>query len=170
METKPKMMSPEQKEFIRFFPEAELPLMLSQDQLPEFSDINEPFSAQFIEEVLTLWEKEIDEFTEFIPCAHLPVQEEYLGLVYWKGGLLKYEFILATINKKGELISKKPIATTVVENSVIKQSAAYIDPDLNITILAGQNIDGALYDSSLTQKFSMEILFNGEIVLHLDEL
>ena len=161
-------MSPEQKEFVRFFPEAELPVMVSQDQLLEFSEINEPFSAHFLQEIMPLWENEPDEFTEFIPCFHLPVQENYLGLVYWKGGLLKYEFILVTIDKKGDLISRKPIASTIADGDTIKQSAAYIDNDLNITILAGQNREGELYDSSLTQKFSMEILFNGEIILHLD--
>lgn len=166
--TESKILSPDQKEFIRFFMEAELPVMVSQDQLPEFSQMNEPFSAHFLEEIMASWENEPDEFTEYIPCFYLPVQENFLGLVYWKGGLLKYEFILVTINKKGELISRKPIASTIAEGDFVKQSAAYIDPDLNITILAGQNREGALYDPSLTQKFSMEILFNGEIILHLD--
>lgn len=164
----PKVLSHQQQELVQFFPEGELPVMLSQDQVKEFSDYNDPFPQKFIEEILMAWEKEVDEFTEFIPCLRLPVQENYIAVVYWKGGLLKYEFILVTLDKQGQVISRKPIATTLAEDNQIKQSAAYIDEEMNITILAGQNLDGDLYDSSLSQKFSMEILFNGEIVLDLD--
>jgi hypothetical protein len=161
-------LSKEQQVFFDFFPEAELPLILSQDHIAEFSEMNAPFPQKFIEEVLLKWETDIDEYTEFLPCVSLPVQDNYLALIYWKGGLLKYEFILVTVNKSGHLISRKSIATTIAEGSVIKNSVAYIDEELQITIVAGQNPDGALYDSSLSQKFNMEILYNGEIVLILD--
>ncbi|MFZ1705929.1 MAG: hypothetical protein WAT79_16405 [Saprospiraceae bacterium] len=161
-------LSREQKELADFFPEAELPLMLSQDQIGDFSEWNKPFPQKFIEEVLNIWETEVDEFTEFLPCVSLPVQEKFVPLIYWKGGLLKYDFILVTIDKQGGLINKKPIATTIVDGAVVKQSAAYIDEDLNITIVAGQNDEGELYDPSKSKKFSMEILPNGEIVLLLD--
>ena len=162
-------LSKEQQELFEFFPETELPLMLSQDHILEFSKINAPFPQKFIEEVLLKWETEIDEYTEFLPCFSLPVQENYLPLIYWHGGLMIYAFILVTVNKSGQLISRKPIASTIAEGSIIKQSAAYIDEELQITIIAGQNADGSLYDSSLSQKFSMEILYNGEIVLLLDD-
>src|SRR5690606_4628460 len=143
-----KSLSPEQKELVQFFPESELPVMLSEDQVKEFSDFNAPFPQKFIEEILMAWEKDVDEFTEFIPCFHLPVQENYVGVVYWKGGLMKYEYILLTLDKKGHVIQRRPIASTHAEGNQIKQSAAYIDEEMNITILAGQNPDGDLYDSS----------------------
>jgi len=165
MDTK---ISQELQDIIQFFPEAELPVLLSEDQLPVFQDNCPPFPQKFIDEVLQVWEKEIDEFTEFIPCVSLPMQDNYIGLVYWKGALLKYEFVLVTIDKKGELLYRKPIASTIVDGELIKKSVAYIDPDLNINIIAGQTEEGKLYDSSMSQNFTMEILVNGEIVVNID--
>ena len=153
---------------LHYFPETELPVLISEDYLSEYELNSDPFPQSFIDEVIMEWEKEVDEFTEFIPCVRLPREEKYEAVIYWKGGLLKYDFILVTLDKKGELISKKSIASTVVNDNVIKKSVASIEPDHIINIVAGQTLDGEDYDASLSKAFAMEILSTGEIIFNLD--
>jgi hypothetical protein len=153
---------------LHYFPETELPVLISEDYLSEYELNSDPFPQSFIDEIMMEWEKEIDEFTEFIPCVRLPKEEKYEAVIYWKGGLLKYDFILVTLDKKGELISKKSIASTVVNDNIIKKSVASIEPDHIINIVAGQTLDGEDYDASLSKAFAMEILSTGEIIFNLD--
>lgn len=155
---------------LHYFPETTLPVLISEDHLPDYETNSQPFPQLFIDEILLEWEKEADEFTEFIPCFQLPKEENFYSVVYWKGGLLRYDFILVTLNKKGELINKKSIASTIVIDNIIKKSVASIEPDLIINIIAGQTMDGEEYDASMSKAFSMEILPSGEIIFSLDAL
>ncbi|MFN8337441.1 MAG: hypothetical protein U0T36_00300 [Saprospiraceae bacterium] len=153
---------------LHYFPETQLPVIISEDHLSEYENNAEAFPQAFIDEVITTWEKDVDEFTEFIPCFQLPKEEKFNAVVYWKGGLLKYDFVLVTLDKKGELISKKSIASTVVTDHTIKKSVASIEPDLIINIIAGQTEDGDEYDAAMSKAFAMEILPSGEIIFNLD--
>jgi len=155
---------------LHYFPEMELPIIVSDDYLSEYESNADPFPQVFIDEVLLDWEKEADEFTEFIPCFRLPKEEKFNSVVYWKGALLRYDFILVTLDKNGDLINKKSIASTIVNDNVIKKSVASIEPDLIINIIAGQTLDGEEYDASMSKAFAMEILPSGEIIFALDTL
>lgn len=155
---------------LHYFPETELPVLISEDHLSEFEANSDPFPQVFIDEILLEWEKEADEFTEFIPCFRLPKEEKFNAVVYWKGSLLRYDFILVTLDKNGELINKKSIASTIVNENVIKKSVASIEPDLIINIIAGQTLDGEEYDASMSKSFAMEILPTGEIIFAMDSL
>lgn len=153
-----------------YFPETSLPVLVSEDHLSDYEAESDPFPQSFIDEVMTTWEKEIDDFTEFIPCFRLPKEEKFNAVVYWKGGLLRYEFMLVTLDNKGELINKKSIAGTIVNDAIIKKSVASIEPDLIINIIAGQTMDGEEYDASMSKAFAMEILPTGEIIFAMDSL
>ncbi|MFZ1560629.1 MAG: hypothetical protein WAT37_11930 [Saprospiraceae bacterium] len=155
---------------LHYFPETELPVLISEDHLSEFEINSDPFPQVFIDEVLLEWEKEADEFTEFIPCFRLPKEKKFNAIVYWKGALLRYDFVLVTLDKNGELINKKSIASTIVNDNVIKKSVASIEPDLIINIIAGQTLDGEEYDASMSKAFAMEILPTGEIIFAMDSL
>ncbi len=155
---------------LHYFPETELPVLISEDHLSEFEINSDPFPQVFIDEVLLEWEKDADEFTEFIPCFRLPKEEKFNAIVYWKGALLRYDFVLVTLDKNGELINKKSIASTIVNDNVIKKSVASIEPDLIINIIAGQTLDGEEYDASMSKAFAMEILPTGEIIFAMDSL
>ncbi|MBP6234967.1 MAG: hypothetical protein KA270_00210 [Saprospiraceae bacterium] len=158
------------EKILHYFPETELPVLISEDHLSEFEINSDPFPQVFIDEVLLDWEKDADEFTEFIPCFRLPKEEKFNAVVYWKGALLKYDFVLVTLDKNGELINKKSIASTIVNDNVIKKSVASIEPDLIINIVAGQTLDGEEYDASMSKAFAMEILPTGEIIFAMDSL
>jgi hypothetical protein len=155
---------------LHYFPETGLPVLISEDHLSDYEAQSDPFPQAFIDEILLEWEKEADEFTEFIPCFRLPEEEKFSSVVYWKGGLLKYDFVLVTLDKKGNLINKKSIASTVVSDNFIKKSVASIEPDLIINIVAGQSLDGEEYDASMSKAFAMEILPSGEIIFAMDSL
>ena len=158
------------EKILHYFPETELPVLISEDHLSEFEINSDPFPQVFIDEVLLEWEKDADEFTEFIPCFRLPKEEKFNAIVYWKGALLRYDFVLVTLDKNRELINKKSIASTIVNDNVIKKSVASIEPDLIINIIAGQTLDGEEYDASMSKAFAMEILPTGEIIFAMDSL
>ena len=151
-----------------YFAETELPVMVSEDYLQDYERDNNPFPQSFVDEVIPEWEKEIDEFTEFIPCFRIPAQENFHAVVYWKGGLLKYDFILVTLDKNGQMINRKSISNTIVTGNIIKKSVASIETDLIINIIAGQSMDGTEYDAGESKAFSMEILPNGEIIFNME--
>lgn len=153
---------------LHYFPITELPVMVSEDHLPDFEAEADPFPQVFIDECLLLWEPDADEFTEFIPCFRLPSDEKFESVVYWKGALLRYDFVLVTLDKKGEVIGKRSIASTIVIDNIIKKSVASIEPDLVINIIAGQTLDGEEYDANMSKAFAMEILATGEIIFVMD--
>lgn len=149
---------------LNYFPPIHLPVLISEERLDTLSTDGNPLPAVFIDEVMLLWEQDIDEATEFIPCFSLPPQDNYYAIVYWKGSFLRYDFILITLDKDAKVINKKSIASTIIESSSVKKSIASIEEDLIINIIAGQSIDGEDYDPSMSRSFSMEILNSGEII------
>jgi len=149
---------------LSFFPEVHMPITFSEDLVTTFEKENQPLSQDVIQQYIYEWEGEVDEFTEFLPCLRLAETEHFHALVYWKGGLLKYEYVLVTLDKKGSLISRKPIASTIVEGELIKKSVAQIDEDFIIHIMAGENVGEEEYDAGRSQAFNMEILHTGDII------
>lgn len=150
--------------FLEYFPIVELPVLLSEDQKDIFETMNKALPMEMTLKYIGQWEMGIDEYTEFIPCFSLPPQENFKAIVYWKGSLLKYEFIIITLDKTDQLISRKVIASTIVDQNIIKRSVASIEPDLTISIVAGHEQDNGLYDVSRSSLYTMEIMSSGELV------
>lgn len=155
------------KDLLSFFPELELPTSFSEEHIIIFSKENKPLPPEIIEGFISKWETKDSEYTEFIPCGMIESNNDYTALVYWKGDLLKYEYIIVTLDPRGNLITKKTIASTIAEGSVIKKSVAYIDEDLIIHIVAGANEADTDYDADQSKAFSMEILPTGDIIFSL---
>ena len=157
-------------EFLSFFPKVELPVIFSDDNLEIFSRENKVLPAEAIHRYIYQWESNVESDTvEFIPCISLPVQEEFIGLVYWKGDVTKFEYVLITLSKNGDLITKKTIASTTFEGNIVKRSVASIDEDLIIHIMAGANIEGAEYHPESSQAFNMEIMPTGDVLFSLSD-
>lgn len=161
-------------ELLDFFPEVELPIVFSDETLAIFNKENRPLPNLIIQTVFEDFEGPLDEFTEYIPCATVNITDEYVAIVYWKGGLLKYEFILVTIDAKAKtptLISRKVIASTMADDKTIKKSVSSIDADMIIHIIAGQNEVNNEYTADISKTFSMEIQSTGDIMFSfVDEL
>jgi hypothetical protein len=151
-------------EILHYFPRVELPILLSDDHLSEYESSNDQLPQSFIEKYIYDWEKETeDDMSEYIPVGSLPPTEKFYPIIYWKAGLLRYDFILVTLSKLGDVISRKSIASTIVHGQTIKKYIASIDPDYIITIVAGHSEGGEDYDAEQSQSYSMEILPTGEI-------
>lgn len=155
--------------FLSYFPEIVPPITLTEDSIDHINASNDPLPFYLIKTFIESWEV-IDEseaeFIEYVPCLKLPKLNKFHSLIYWKAGLMKYDFILANIDETGQLIQRKTICGTMVENELIKKSVANIDEDYIIHIVAGAHkTDEIGYDASYSQTFSMEIMTNGEIVV-----
>jgi len=157
------------KSYKSYFPEVELPITLSDEKVMTFSSENKALPAGFIAEFIQPIEKEIDEMTEFIPCLKVPNTKDFSALVYWKGSLMKYEFILVTYDKNNRFICRRSIASVIVDGELVKKSVASIDEDLIISIIAGENKNGdEEYNPKNSKAFSMEILGDGEVIFSVD--
>lgn len=158
-------------DLLSYFPKIELPINITEDLVNTADTVNKVLPQSVIEEFVIKWEagQEIDEFTEFVPVCTFDTPDEYTPLIYWKGGLMKYEYILVTLDKRGELITRKPIASTLSDGNSIKKSVSHIDQDLIIHIMAGENLVDTKYDPEHSQAFSMELLPTGDIIFSLGD-
>jgi hypothetical protein len=159
------------EDLLSFFPEVELPIEVTDDLVLTADSINKVLPAAIIEEYLVKWEggEDFDEFTEFVPILRIQDAEDFHALVYWKGGLMKYEYILVTLDKEGNFITRKPVASTISDGITVKKSVSKIDEDMIIHIMAGENAVNEKYDPSKSQAFNMEILHSGDIIFSLGD-
>jgi hypothetical protein len=155
--------------FLSYFPEIVPPITLTEDSIDHINATNDPLPFYLVNKFIESWEvidESESEFIEYVPCLKLPKLNKFHSLIYWKAGLLKYDFILANIDETGQLIQRKTLCGTIVENELIKKSVANIDEDYIIHIVAGAHKTTEIgYDASYSQTFSMEIMANGEIVV-----
>lgn len=132
---------PSFEEFLNSFPPVELPFTLGEDTHLLFSKENDPIPGAIIAEfILPLeGEEETDEVTEYIACFALPTPKQYHAIVYWKAGLLNYEYKLFTFDTKGNVIDQKVIAGTTYDGIELTQTMAAIQEDLLIYLVSGQS-------------------------------
>lgn len=154
------------QDFLEKFPEIPLPVTLSDDSIMEFSKRNDPLSVLMIEKFIRQAEQtEPDEFTEYIACIRFPKTHDFHALIYWKGALLNYQYVLATFKSNGELIDRAVIAGTYSDGQVLTRSVATIEEDWIIYVMSGQATnDGETYDPSTSNAFNLELLATGEII------
>lgn len=157
-------------EFIEFFPELDLPLSL----LPDVSQIPvDPLPLPGVLQdayILPFEADEVDDFTEFVPFGRLAGTKDFYAVVYWKAGLLRYEYILATYSMTGEPLSHAIVGGIRYEEEGTLHSVAIVHEDLQIVIaegLADMDIPGM--DPAQTQTYQMAILPTGIITYETNE-
>lgn len=150
-------------ELLTYFPAISPPLTLSGNIVKSFSAKNPPIPGKLIDKLFSRWE-EFDEFTEIVPCFQLEPIGDFFIIVYWKGGLLSYEFVLMTLNNKAGVMAKKVIAGTLSNNQSVMESVAVIDDDLNIFTVVGEIApDERAYNPENSTSYRFEILPDGQI-------
>lgn len=156
--------------FLKKFPVVELPVTLAEEAHHAFSSKNGPLPALMAEQfVLPLEGQAADDYTEFVPCMKIPETGEIHAVIYWRAGLLNYQYTLACFTQKGELIDKRIIAGTFSDGEVLTSSVATIDEDWTIYVVSGQvKSDEKDYDPSSSTAVKLELLPEGKIV-NLDE-
>lgn len=153
-------------QFLAKFPLIELPVLLNEETHHTFSTENSPLPEAMIQEfILPIEDANTDEFTEFIPCFQLPLKEEYHAMVYWRAGLMQYQYTLATFTKKGLFIDKRIIAGTFIRGETITQSVATINESFEIFVASGQShTQSDEYDATSSTAYELEIAPDGQIV------
>ncbi len=158
-----KNLPPEVEALLSYFPTIDPPLTLSEEIAYKFSANNKPLPQALIVEYFSKWEK-LDEYTELVPCCQLAFEEPFYAIIYWKGSLLSYEYILTTIKESGEVISKKVIAGTISNGQTIKSSVATIDEDACVYSMVGEkHVESKDFDPTNSSAFKFEILPDGNI-------
>lgn len=149
---------------LEHFPVIDPPITLSEEIAYKFSAQNKPLPQELIAETFANWDT-LDEFTELVPCCRLAFEEEFYAIIYWKGALLSYEYILATFNKEGILIARKVIAGTLSNGQTVKTSVATIDEDACIYTMVGEipAESTTTYSPANSTAFKFEILPDGNI-------
>lgn len=152
------------KEFIKIFPKATLPAVISKDSIIDFSRNNVALPPSAIDQFINKWDPDESEFVEYIPCFKFKIDKDITALIYYKAELLKYEYFLVTLDKKGELIAKKVIAGLISDGTKTVQSAATITEDFSVHIAGAITEESHLFDGNDSKQIYMEIHPNGKIV------
>jgi hypothetical protein len=151
--------------FLDKFPPLETPLTLGENTHHTFSSLNEPLPQALTNQFIYPHEEgQMDELTEFVPCFRIANVEKLIALVYWKAGLMDYQYVLLTYTDKGQWLDRKVIAGTYSDGDTLTHSIATIDEDLIITIASGQAEGGQGLDPTSSTIYHLEILPNGTIV------
>lgn len=152
--------------FIAKFPEIALPITLTEESHLNFSRTNSPLSQAMIHEyIYNIEDSTFDEFTEFIPCLKLPATAGFHAIIYWRAGLMDYEYTLATFDETGNFLEKKVIAGTKILNGALIRSVTTIDPDWLIYIVMGSSdLDDTQFNPTKNRSLNMELLATGEII------
>lgn len=150
---------------LRYFPPVDLPVTLTFTSHEAFSRDHKPLPEMLTDYFLAGWEgEEPDEFTEYVPGFQFE-GKQYLGLVYWKAGLLNYRYVLVLLDKKGRFLERLVLAETLVEDRHVRQGVAMISADGEIFMVESESDaegDLATPAGSLTDRY--RITEAGEIV------
>lgn len=157
------------KAFLSCFSKENLPLTFSDDLVAHFSQHNialpPDLIRRFILQKPTEEDDEDADLIEYVPCIKLPKTKDMHAVVYWKGGLLRHEYVLCTFDKNGVLIARKTIAGIISDGKTVTHSVATIDEDWIISIMVGhQSESDERYNPQNSQAMSMELMPNGEII------
>lgn len=154
--------------FLRKFPEVKLPVSITEDSASQYGMENEPLTERMIfEQLLPIeGEAELDEMTEYVPCFRIAGLKDFHAIVYWKAGLMNYQYVLATFEKGGKLIDRQVIAGTFSDGKTLTRSVARLDDDMTIYIVSGQ-IESSKeenYDAKDSTARELELLPDGRII------
>ncbi len=152
--------------FLSRFPEVDLPVTLTEESSLHFSALNDVFNGWMIHFIHTLEESDFDEFTEFMPCFRLKGTQGFIALVYYRAGLLDYEYTLATFSLGGQLIDKKRIGGTKIQGDKLIRTVTTIDEEWQLFLLEGAtNSNDTSFDPSTSHSYNYELLASGEIAI-----
>lgn len=161
-----KMPQPSFAALMACFTPHDLPVTLTEETLTAFQRMNDPIPGQLVEAFFGDGNEPMDDFTEIVPCFSLPDTHEFHAIVFWKGELMKYQFVLTTFDLKGNPIASAAIAGLQSDGDTVLRSIATIEEDWKIHIVEGeQGADDEFYAPTSTRAYVMELLSTGEIVM-----
>ncbi len=158
-------------EFLDLFPQIAPPLILTSESVNGFSHQNGILNEDAQRYIAEMSRVSLDELTEIIPCFKFVVNPSITGIVYWKGALMNYEYVLSTIDNEGRFVSNMVLAGTYSNGKTIITSAATIDESHIIHIVMGeQELSGSGYDPMKSKAYSVEVLPDGKIMSIIEDI
>jgi len=154
------------EKFLTLFPEIELPITLTTDAHIEFSRHNNPIPIPMIDEFLA--SADDDELTEYVACFKIPQTGGFHALVYWRAGLMDYQYHMVTFDKEGYLLDKRLISGTKLNGKNLVRSVATIEADWLITVVEGAEIveEGKnIFNPQSSKVHNLELTSSGEITI-----
>ncbi len=154
---------------LAYVPSVELPVTLGEEAHHHFSQMNDPLPIRAIAQYRAPLSQNPDDedITEYVPCFQLPEAGDFRTIVYWKTGLLSYEYHLVTFTPVGDLIDHRVIAGSHYQNGVLTQSAATISEAHIIYIVSGQaKLQDGSYDAASSRMNHLRFSEKG----HLEEI
>lgn len=148
--------------FIDYFPEIDLPIVLTEESIHGFSKLNKPLPIIAYSYFLSQETELPDEYTEYIPCLRFQPSDEVVVILLWKGGLLSYDYILISYNiTSNQEVNRKIIAGTKIFEDTIIKSSAVISADYEVDILVNSyNSELQMYPER-SEQFVVEVMANG---------
>ncbi len=153
-------------QFLDYFPEVALPISLTDESSRDFSRHNDPLPQPVIDRFIRPLEQDWDELTEVVPCFRIPDTYGFYAIIYWRADLMRYQYVIATFTKEGELIGRQVIAGTISDGDTLVNSVAVIEEDWEILVLTGKtSAEGAArYEARSSMTTKLELLPDGRIV------
>lgn len=156
------------EQFLAKFPEIELPITFTEDTHLDFSKENDPITAQETADFIEKYEATApDDMTEYVACMRLvkrDPKQPFVAIVYWRAGLLNYDYVLATYNPQtGKMLDKKAIAGTRVENGNVTLKVATITERYAVLSSEGAAVQGTEFIADSAKMSRLEVLENGII-------
>lgn len=154
------------EQFLEMFPLIEFPVTLGEDTHLTFSRENEPLQATLIEQWIVPLEGTLDEFSEVVAGFRVPDTHDFHAVLYWKAGLMSYQYVLVTFEKNGTPIDRRVVAGLHTDANTMTRSVATFDEDWMIYVVTGQvrTEQQEDYDPTKSKAFELELLPNGKIV------
>ncbi len=150
-------------EFIDFFPPLDPPFSLLPD-IGQIPSVLMPLPGAMLDAYIFPFEgEEVDEYTEYIPYARIAGTKNYFALIYWKAGVMQYEFILATYSVEGLPLSHAIIGGLRADDKGLLHSVAVIHEDMSLTIAEGVAVEEEEIDLNQTNTYQMTIQPTGQI-------
>lgn len=148
-----------------FFPRIELPITLTSELHHVFLKENKPLPEALIQSFLRPDDLPDDEYTEYAACFQLPPNDHFQAIVYWKASLMTYEYILATFQHNGRLITNRTIGGTKSDGATLLKRIATIDEESLILIAEGVgSLDERHYRADQSHTYQLEIAETGDIM------
>lgn len=160
---------PTLQDLLYYFPTIELPITLHSELHHVFSKENKPLPVNLSSRFLD-FHKMDDDYTEYVPCFALKAEKQFIPIVFWKASLLEYQYVLATFDPRGGLISHQIIAGSKSNGDSILKRIATIDEDRMIIIAEGVGpIDERNYQANKSNTYQLEIAPTGDILQSIIE-
>lgn len=149
--------------FLDKFDKQQLPLQLTQDTYKQINDLNEPL-ADIIVSTFIKREGKDEDLAEYVPVLRLPDTEEVIGIMFWRAGLMQYDYYLATYSQVGELLDQRLVASTKYDDKHITRSIIKIDEEGLVFVVTGdQSLESKDYEAGSSKHSYFEVLPDGSI-------